>query len=330
MLRSIDRRTWAIWLAGLMVLALAGCTGMGPGASGSPGPQPSTCTPAATAAPSRPPTGGCGGEPYTAAELRLVLIDDLGPLWYCDRDEYPVGRDELEGMRASWPDLVKDVDLAAAIRDRLGLPAFDDVGWTDDDRLSVYRLWKMATAIQLEDLGNGRFRFDYLAQPPAGGAEGTRTAGLIDTQGAMTIEQRAPAGEPMCPICLSIGTLIDGPDGAIPADRLRIGDPVWTLDVDGRRIPGVVIALGSTPAPPDHRVVRVTLADGRSVTASPGHPLADGRTVADLAIGDVIDRSAVVSLDPRSYEGSATFDLVVSGPTGTYLAGGIPLGSTLD
>jgi hypothetical protein len=330
MLRSIDRRTWAVWLMGLMVLAMAGCTGLGAGSSGTPGPQPSTCTAIATAAASRPPKGGCSGEPFTAAELRLVLIDELGPLWYCDRDEYPVGRDELDAMRATWPDLLADAALAEAVRNRLELPAFDDPGWTDDERLLVYRLWKMATAVQLEDLGNGRFRFDYLAQPTAGGEQGSRTAGLIDTQGAITVEQQAPAGEPMCPICLSVGTLIDGPDGAIPVERLRLGDPVWTLDLDGRRIPGVVIALGSTPAPPDHQVITITLGDGRSVTASPGHPLADGRVVGDIAIGDRIDGSAVVSLEPRSYGGAETFDLVVSGPTGTYLAGGIPLGSTLD
>ena len=313
-----------------MVLALAGCTGLGAGPSGTPGPQPSTCAPATTAAPSRPPKGGCGGEPFTATELRLRLIDQLGPLWYCDRDEYPVGRDELDGMRATWPDLLADAELAEAVRNRLELPAFDDPGWTDDERLLVYRLWKMATAVQLEDVGSGRFRFDYLAQPRAGGAEGTRTAGLIDTQGAITVEQQAPAGEPMCPICLSVGTLIDGPGGVIPVERLRLGDVIWTLDLGGRRVAGVVIALGSTPAPPDHQVVRITLADGRSVTVSPGHPLADGRAIGELAIGDEIDGSPVVSLQVRSYGGSETFDLVVSGATGIYLAGGIPLGSTLD
>ena len=132
----------------------------------------------ATAAPSGPPKGGCSGEPFTAAELRLLLIDELGPLWYCDRDEYPVGRDELEAMRATWPALIADVALAAAVRDRLELPPFDDPGWTDDERLLVYRLWKMATAVQLEDIGNDRYRFDYLAQPVADGAEGTRTGGI--------------------------------------------------------------------------------------------------------------------------------------------------------
>jgi hypothetical protein len=91
-----------------------------------------------------------------------------------------------------------------------------------------------------------------------------------------------------------------------------------------------VIALGSTGAPIDHHVIRLTLADGRSVTASPGHPLADGRTFGDLEIGDLLDASSVTGLESIRYEGGETFDLVVSGETGIYLAGGIPLGSTLD
>ena len=331
MLRMIDRRTWALWLAGILALALAGCAGLGGGgASTTPGPQPSTCSAVTTAAPSRPAKGGCSGEPFSAAELRLLLIDELGPLWYCDRDEYPVGRDELEAMRATWPDLVADVALASAVRDRLELPPFDDPGWTDDELLLVYRLWKMATAVQLEDIGNDRYRFDYLAQPVADGADGTRTGGTIDTHGAITVEQKAPAGEPMCPICLTLGTVIDAPDGGIAVERLRIGDTVWTVDRAGRRVPGAVIALGSTPAPANHHVIRVDLADGRSVTASPGHPLADGRTLADLSPGDAVDGSRVVRLETLEYDAPETFDLVVSGETGIYLVGGIPLGSTLD
>src|SRR5688572_26399041 len=93
--RSIDRRTWAVWLAGLLVFAMAGCAGLG--VSTSPTPVPT------------------GGPPPTATELRLALVHDLGPLWYCDRDEHPVGRDEVAGMRDAWPQVIADEEQLEAI-----------------------------------------------------------------------------------------------------------------------------------------------------------------------------------------------------------------------
>ncbi len=134
----------------------------------------------------------------------------------------------------------------------------------------------------------------------------------------------------MCPICLAQGTRIDAPGGSIAVERLRIGDRIWTLDADGRRVIGTVLARGSATAPVDHTVVRLVLVDGRTVTASPGHPLADGRQLGELGVGDWVDGSRVASVAREAYGFGATFDLVVSGPTGTYLVDGIPMGSTID
>ena len=63
---------------------------------------------------------------------------------------------------------------------------------TDAQRLVVYRLWKVAEDIGLEDIGGGRYRFDYLAEPIGGGAEGRRTAGIIDNTGEITSSRRRP------------------------------------------------------------------------------------------------------------------------------------------
>ncbi|HET7181306.1 MAG TPA: Hint domain-containing protein, partial [Candidatus Limnocylindrales bacterium] len=158
---------------------------------------------------------------------------------------------------------------------------------------------------------------------------GTRTTGLIDATGAISIEQQAPTPQPPCPICLSRGTRIDTPTGPIAVEALRLGDPIWTRDASGRRVEGTVIALGSTEAPSTHQVIHLTLADGRSVTASPGHPLADGRQLGTLAVGDAVDGSRIVALESLPYGGGETFDLVASGATGGYFADGIPLGTTL-
>jgi hypothetical protein len=103
---------------------------------------------------------------------------------------------------------------------------------------------------------------------------------------------------------------------------------VWTLNSAGHRQAGVVLEVGSTPAPAGHAVVHLALADGRQVWVSPGHPTADGRRVGDLAPGQAFDGSRVVVADRVPYSGS-TYDLLPSGPTGAYWADGVLLISTL-
>lgn len=300
-------------LAGLVILLLAAaCSG---GASPSP-----------TVGSSPAPTSGPA---LTLAELKLAIIDRFGPLWYCDPDFYPIARrEEIDAARERWPEVMADTDAFEAIAVRQGLdPATD---FTDAQKLAVYQAWKVLNAVALDPIGNDTYRFDYLAQPPAGAAEGTRTGGTITAAGEITVEQQATAGEPICPICLARGTAIDTPDGGGRVETLRIGDAVWTLDRHGARVRGTVTAVGSMPASAGHRVVRLVLADGRTVTASPGHPLADGRRIGDLRAGDAVDGSVVVSADLVAYDGARTYDIAVSGPTGIYLVDGIPLGSTMD
>jgi hypothetical protein len=271
--------------------------------------------------------GRTGGVTLGPATLRLLLIDRLGPLWYCDRDEYPVGRDEGQAALNSWPEMQAENELMRAIAARLAIDIDGEV--SDSDKLALYRQWKLGLAVQLHPIGDHDYRFDYLAQPPPGRTDGLRTAGIIRDNGDVSIEQQAAAGEPICPICLSRGTRIDTPTGPVAVEDLRLGDPVWTLDSGGQRVPGTVIALGSIAAPASHRVVLLVLADGRSVTASPGHPLADGRSIAEVGAGATVDGSLVKSARLVPYTGGSTFDLVASGETGAYFAGGIPLGSTL-
>ena len=302
-------------------LALVACSGS---TITSPGP---TIIPGPTAAPGSSP--GASGGTLTQGQLRLLLIDTLGPRWYCDPDEFPIARPggEQESAIARYPDMVAEGDIFTHVAARLGIDVTKPV--TDAQKLAIYQVWKVAASIPMDPIGNGTYRFDYLAQPLNGATTGTHTGGTIDATGKITVEQQAAAGEPNCPICLARGTLIDTPDGPVAVEQLRLGDPVWTLDGSGNRIAGSVIALGSTIAPLDHTVIKLTLADGRSVTASPGHPLADGRTFGSLSIGDAVDGSTVASLTTSPYSSGETFDLVASGPTGIYLSDGIALGSTL-
>lgn len=273
--------------------------------------------------------GPTDGPPRTGAALRQALVEAFGPLWYCDPDFHPIQRaEEIDSARERWAEVQADAEAFAVITTGLGIPP--DGPFTDEGMLAVYRAWKVLHAIALEPAGDAGFRFDHLAQPPDGGAEGQRITGTISRSGAIAIEQRAPAGEPICPICLSLGTPIDTLSGPVAVDDLRIGDAVWTLDAAGRRIAGTVLATGSTPAPVNHEVARLQLADGRQVTASPGHELADGRRLGDLRPGDVVGGSVVRSAALEDYAAAETFDIVVSGPTGIYLSDGIALASTLD
>ena len=285
------------------------------------------CSPGAASPPVSTP-GSTPGPALTSSELKLALIDRFGPLWYCDPDFYPIARqDEMDAARERWAEVVADINALKALATRLGL---DLAGvFTDEQKLAVYRDWKVLNAIALDPIGNEAYRFDYLAQPSGGAAEGARTAGTIAASGEIAVEEQMPAMEPICPICLARGTLIDTPDGPVKVEALRIGDPTWTIDRAGRLIAGHVTAVGSTVAPAGHRVVRLVLADGRTAAASSGHPLADGRRLGDLRVGEAVDGSVVVSSDLVVYTGERTYDIAVSGPTGTYLVDGIPLGSTL-
>jgi hypothetical protein len=306
------RRIRTLALLGGLALALAACAG-----AAGPTPGPTTI-----------PAPSVGGAPLTAGQLRLLIIDTFGPRWYCDPDEYPVAHgSEQDRALERFAEMQAEGDIYQHVAAKLGIDLSGPL--TDAQKLAIYHVWKVALSIPLDPIGDGKYRFDYLAQPPQGATEGTRTGGTIDTNGKITIDQQVSAGEPMCPICLARGTLIDTPTGPIAVDSLRLGDPVWTLDANGARIAGTVIALGSTTAPADHHVIRLTLVDGRSVTASPGHPLADGRTFGSLRLGDPVDGSTVAALETLPYSGGETFDLVASGPTGIYLSSGIPLGSTL-
>ena len=131
-----------------------------------------------------------------------------------------------------------------------------------------------------------------------------------------------------CPICLPADARIATPDGDVAVSSLVPGAAVISLDEHGGRITARVDVVSSVPVS-HHTLVRITLDDGRRVAASAGHPLADGRALGSLAAGDELGAADVVSVDTVPYAGTRTWDLLVSGPTGLYLADGVPLASTL-
>src|SRR5207237_508237 len=175
--------------------------------------------------------GSSGG--MTAGELRLSLIDQLGPRWYCDPDFYPVAHgDPQSNAIARFSEMQTEAVVFKAVVDRLGLAG--KTTFTDAEKLAIYTLWKVAISIPLDPICSGNYRFDYLAEPRADATEGTRTAGTISDTGQ-----------------------------------------------------------------------------------------------GEIRVGDAVDGSLVTAAELLPYTGGETFDLVASGDTGAYFAGGIPMGSTL-
>ena len=300
------------------VSATAGTASTGPGV---------TAWPKATARPTPKPTAVPSVPALVRPDLRYQLVNELGRPLFCDPDFYPVARfDEADQARRYLPAIRGDSPTYAAILAQLGIGA--DATPDDSQVLAIYREWKMLRALILTQV-DGRFSFDYVAAAGTGDTSGWHVVGTIDAGGSIAVDRRDPSGPPPCPICLARGTLIATPEGWRAVENLRPGMPVWTSERSGRRVAGFVVEVGSTPVPVTHLVIHLVLSDGRTVDASPGHPLPDGRRLSDLRPGDVVDGAFVGSATLVSYDGAATFDLLPSGPTGTYWANGIRLASTL-
>lgn len=250
-------------------------------------------------------------------------LDDRFEVFYCDPDYYPVGRDdEEERALERFPAIRSDVEKLGAILEHLGLQ--EGVELTDHQKLLVYREDKRLAAIVLEPSG-AAYRFQLSAAEDENRV--FRLGGTIDRSGRIAVRERTlTIGT--CPICLSGDTWIATDVGEVRVSELDERDRVWSLDAAGEWTLAAVLRTVWVPTPPGHELVRLRLADGREVLASPGHPLANGRRIGDLAPGDPADSSIVVSVE-RVPAGEATYDLLPSGPTGAYRANGIALGSTL-
>jgi hypothetical protein len=329
-----------VLLAAMLLTLLAACTGSSLSPDATPGTTGITATagtastgpgvtiePGATPGPSSEPTPVASVPPLDASDLRYRLVDQLGRPLFCDPDSYPVARSDEAALALEHFEAIRaDAPTYAAITAHLRIDP--SASPTSGQVLAIYREWKTLRALLLTD-ADGRFGFDYIAAAGSSGETGWHVVGTIDAGGTIALDRRDPSGPPPCPICLTRGTRIATPDGERPVEDLRPGMAVWTIGRAGQRVMGRVVAVGSTPVPATHEVVHLVLSDGRTFDVSPGHRLPDGRRLGDLRPGDPVDDATVVSVALEAYDGGATFDLLPSGPTGTYWANGILLTSTL-
>jgi hypothetical protein len=256
-------------------------------------------------------------------------MDQLGPLHYCDPDEYPISRgDEQAKADEQFPIIQADTQTFDAIAGRIGLAGHTI--FSEADRLNVYREWKTLNAVDAQPVGNGVYQFDVTTEGDAASGQALHMQGTVDAlTGQISIATQEQVFGTSCPICLARGTLVSTPAGPIAVDQLKVGDPIWTIDAAGQRIASTVARVGSVPVPLTHRVVDIFLADGRRVRVSPGHPLADGGHAGDLRPGDWLDGATVISAELIGYDGGRTFDVLPAGDTGFYWANGVLLASTL-
>ena len=261
---------------------------------------------------------------YSAPELKYRLISNFGDVFYCDPDLYPVahpGQEEANAVE-QFPAIRGNADEFSAILEQLGLSNKAD--YTDEEKLLIYREHKKLTyGVELtasEDVYDFTLRVDE--------GQGSRIRGTITPSGNITVLQQETSFN-TCPICLARGTLIDTPSGPVPVEELQRGMTVWSVDDSGKRFAAMVVETSMTSVPPSSQVVTMRLNDGRTVTASPGHPTADGRPLGEYRVGESLDGALVISVEYASYGDAATYDILPSGATGLYWANGILLRSTL-
>lgn len=261
---------------------------------------------------------------YSPFQLEYRLIANFGDVFWCDPDYYPIGRpgQEEQSSLTQFPAIRANSAEFSAILEQLNLP--DKADYTNEEKLLIYREHKKLTiAIQMTASGS---LYNFILR--IGEGQGERIEGTITPSGEIKVLKRETSFN-TCPICLPAGTLIDTPDGTVPVERLREGMAVWTVDASSNRVAAIVVATVETPVPSSFQLVRLSLSDGRSVTASPGHPSAEGRALATYGVGDTLDGAVVTAVENVAYDGARTYDLLPSSPTGLYWANGVLLKSTL-
>jgi hypothetical protein len=132
-----------------------------------------------------------------------------------------------------------------------------------------------------------------------------------------------------CPRCLPPTAAIATPGGDVAVSALVEGQLVWSRDERGQRVAVPVVRVASAPTPADHHLVMLELADGRTVVASAGHPLGDGRPLGAVLAGDLVDGSRVRARHLRPFGSARTYDLVPASSTRSYWADGVLLNTTL-
>jgi hypothetical protein len=130
-----------------------------------------------------------------------------------------------------------------------------------------------------------------------------------------------------CP-CTAPRTPIATPSGTRPISHLQVGDLVYSIH-RGELVVVPIKLIHRTSVSPTHEMMEVRLAHGVTLQITPRHPTADGRTFGDLAPGTLLDGAQVLGARLVRYGEPFTYDILPDSDSGTYVAGGVLIGSAL-
>jgi hypothetical protein len=117
------------------------------------------------------------------------------------------------------------------------------------------------------------------------------------------------------------------PTGERAIATLAVGDLVYS--VDRGQLSAVPIAMVHRNPARAHHAVRIELEGGAVLEISAPHPTADGRHFGDLHRGDLLDGKRILTTAAIPYSYAFTYDILPASDSGTYVAGGVLIGSTL-
>jgi len=140
---------------------------------------------------------------------------------------------------------------------------------------------------------------------------------------------KAAEGNVTCQVgrCAAPDTPIATPSGDRRIADLRVGDLVYSRHRG--RLQAVPILNVHRTRVTDHQVVRIELRGGALLEISAAHPTADGHSFADLGARGRLDGIEILSAKIVPYAHPYTYDILPASDSGTYVAGGALIGSTL-
>jgi hypothetical protein len=259
--------------------------------------------------------------PRSEADLKYSVIDSVGEPLVCTGWGIPNPR---FNPYTEYPRIVSDVPTYSAIIRRQHLPPLP---LTNDQIVAVYRDWLKLSSVRLHWQG-GLYDFEMFPGPSPSEALRHEMVGKVDVLGHVYGVHQGP-GLGGCPICLAAESVISTPTGPFGVSNIHPGMHVWSVAPDGRKVDAIVLKTAIRVAAPGSELVHILLVDGRELTASAPHELADGRSIGSLQAGDRVQGSLVVRIDVFDDSFGRTYDLLPSGITGEYWADGILLRSTL-